>query len=186
MTVKLKIGISIGVVMVVMSIIIYFVILPTVNDIKSISDAVFNERLDLEKKYLRGQLLKETIENFEKIEPEKEKLTSIFIIEGEELEFITLLEKIAETYNLTQTLKLNTPDKSTNVEYYTLSSQVSVNGEFIDVLKYLESLEQSNFYFNISSLALDTLSQGEVTANFKGNIFVAPAIDKTEEAENIE
>jgi len=177
MTVKKKIALSISIVIIIMILIIYFIILPTVNEIENISKAVYIERVDLEKKYLRGQLLRKTIENFEKIEPQKDRLASIFIIEGEELKFITQLEKIATLHNLKQNLRLETAD-SKNQDYYSLSSEVSINGQFINILKYLESLEQSDYYFNIFSLAINAAVQNEVTAKLKGQIFAIPAFEE--------
>ena len=94
MSVKRKIIISVAAVLSVTFIVVYFIILPTIRDIKKISDAVYQERVDLEKKYLRGQLLKKTIQDFEKIKPQQEKLAAAFIKEGEELEFITALERM--------------------------------------------------------------------------------------------
>ena len=52
MSVKRKIIISVAAVLSVTFIVVYFIILPTIRDIKKISDAVYQERVDLEKKYL--------------------------------------------------------------------------------------------------------------------------------------
>ena len=174
MTVKKKIITALSVFVVFIALIIYFIILPTINDIKKISDAVYAERVELEIKYLRGQLLKKTIEDFEKIRPKKEKLSSVFIREGNELEFITALEKIASFYNLNQDLKLQSArdDKDKKNYYYAMPLTVNIQGEFTKTLEYLKSLEQLNYYFNISSLDVTASEQKNlVSTNLKGEIY---------------
>ena len=71
MNFKVKITIStIGVILII-SLITVFIIIPTISDIKKISNPIYLERVDLEKKYLRGQLLKKTVSNFEEIKSQK-------------------------------------------------------------------------------------------------------------------
>jgi len=176
MGIKKRITIYIVIVLAITSIIVYFVILPTVTDIKKISDAVYAERVDLEKKYLRGQLLKTTIENFEKIRPEKEKLASIFIAEGEELKFITALEKVAASHNLAQTLSLQALKEGEEIKdfYYPLPLKITSQGKFTDILRYLKSLEQLNYSFNISSITISPNQQQSLMINLSGDVYILP------------
>ncbi len=178
MEIKYKIIAAVMVVIVISGLIYYFVILPTINDIKSISSSVYLERLDLEKKYLRGQLLKKTMEDFEKIKPEKKRLSRIFVKKGQELEFITALEKISSNHGLEQSLKLGANQNLTNT-YYPTRLEVSVKGEFIDFLKYLNNLEKFDYYYNIDSITISSDSQRGNTGDFvnsviAGKIFVQP------------
>lgn len=184
MTVKKKIIISISIFIVFTGLIVYFIILPTAGEIKEIKEAVYTERVDLEKKYLRGQLLKKTLEDFEKIRPKKEKLSSVFVIEGKELEFIQALEKIAAFYNLEQNLKLQQlkDGEENNDYYYPLALEVLIEGDFTQTLGYLKSLERLNYYFNIYSI---NISAGEtdnsVTTSLKGEIYALNVNLKEEE-----
>lgn len=176
MTIKKKIAIYILGVSIITSLIIYFVILPTLRDIKKINEAVYAEKIDLEKKYLRGQLLKKTIEDFEKIKPEKDKLKSLFITEGEELTFITALEKVAASHNLNQKLSLQPlkDNEEGNNLYYSLPLTITIQGKFIDTLKYLEDLEKLNYYFNILSITISTNLKGQedlVMVKLEGKIY---------------
>lgn len=175
MTVKKKIAISMIIVGIATTLVVYFIILPTIQDIKKISDGVYNERMDLEKKYLRGQLLKKTIENFEKVKPEKDRLSSIFIKEGEELKFITKLEEIAAFHNLKQDLGLQAV-KDGGSGFHSVPSGVSVQGEFINILKYLKDLQQLNYYFNIFSITINSAGEEDsITANLQGEIYALSA-----------
>jgi len=155
--------------------IIYFIVIPTVRDIKKISSDVYAERLDLEKKYLRGQLLKKTVEDFEKIKPQKNKLLSAFITENQELEFITNLEKIATENKLTQNIRLHqNPDDQGDKIFYNLPLEVTAQGDFINIMKYLRDLETLSYYFNINSISLDSDGQTplSVSVNLKGSVYV--------------
>lgn len=171
MTIKKKIAISIIIVLIFTALIIYFVIYPTIKDIKKISSTIYDERVDLEKKYLRGQLLKKTIEEFESAKPKQEKLASIFIVEGNELEFITALEKIASAYNVEQSLQLK-PVQNKNSFYYSLPLDIKIKGNFINILKYLKELEKSNYYFNISAVDLNNDNKTDIiSADLSGKVY---------------
>lgn len=179
MDIKRKITISIALVGATIGLIVYFIILPTIQDIKKISDAVYAERMDLEKKYIRGQLLKKTLEDFEKVKPEKEKLASIFVSQGKELEFITALEKIAAVHGLKQSIQLQPTAGKKGEKLYPLLLEVTTNGDFIEILKYLKDLEKLNYYFNIFSLNLGldakNSSNKAINAILTGKIYTRPA-----------
>jgi Tfp pilus assembly protein PilO len=169
MAIKKKIMISIVVVLIFTALIIYFIILPTIYDIKHISDTIYAERVDLEKKYLRGQLLKTTIREFKAAKPAQDRLSSVFITEGNELEFITTLEKIAGSLSLQQNLTLQ-QTVTKNYLYYSQPMVIKINGDFIQILRYLKDLEKANHYFNIFSLSLND-NGNNVTATFQGEVF---------------
>lgn len=176
MTTKRKIIIYLIIFLIATCSIIYFIILPTVNEIKRISNDIYLERVDLEKKYQRGQLLRVTIKNFETIKPKKSKLESVFINEGEELKFITSLEKIANDNNLNQEIKVQEKkiERQEN-NYYPLSLAISIRGEFINIMKYLQSLEKLNYYFNISAINIGADGQNKsILTNITGEIYVLP------------
>jgi len=183
MGIKKKILISVTIVLSIIGLIVYFIIWPTIKDIKTINYAVYLERLDLEKKYQKGQLLRTTIENFEKIKPEQDKLKNVFVIEGQELEFITSLEQIAEKNQVDQELKLATSDDVNRPSSYSLPLTLKINGSFIGILKYLRDLENLDYYFSINSITLDTESTNRVTddhisAILSGNIYVITPLKK--------
>ena len=181
MNVRNKILIFVGIVSAMIGSIIYFIILPTIEDIETISNTVYLERVDLEKKYLRGQLLKKTIEDFEKMKPEQNKLTSICIIENKELDFITALETVAAQRNLDQDLQLQ-PLQISNGEdgVYPLKLGIKTQGSFINILKYVKDLEKLPYYFNISSVDIIAASKdyqqyNAITIMLKGDVYALAA-----------
>lgn len=156
MSIKQKIISYIVLVVIAIGGLIYLIILPTAKDIKKINDDVLAERIDLEKKYLRGQLLRTTIENFEKIKPQEDKLNEIYIGQNEELKFITALENIANKYNLDQKIQLAENTDTGSVIYESLALNITTSGSYINILQYLKDIERLNFYFNISKISVTT------------------------------
>jgi Tfp pilus assembly protein PilO len=134
--------------------IVYFVVIPTVNDIKSIRNEIEAQRIDLEIKYKKGQSIKQLTENLKIIEPQISKLEQIFISNDEVLEFITTLEEAANEKNVSQKINLATSKSVKEESYQKTPLQIITNGGFIKQLNYLISLEALNYYINIKSLEL--------------------------------
>jgi len=170
MNFKVKITIStIGVILII-SLITVFIIIPTISDIKKISNPIYLERVDLEKKYLRGQLLKKTVSNFEEIKSQKNKLDTIFIKEGEELKFISTLEGIASLNSVDQTIELRVKDVEEKRGTKTFPLKITAKGSFAQVMNYLTDLEGLDYYLNISSVDLIG-EKGSIIATFSGEVF---------------
>lgn len=177
MSFKGKIISIIILVLIILGGIIFLIILPTIKDIQKINQTIYNERVDLERKYLRGQLLKNIMENFKKTKPYQNKILSIFIPEGEELKFITDLEEIAEKNNVSQVINLDSQKtkkiKGTNF----LSLRLVIKGELLPLLHYLRDLEKLNYYFNVSFINLITTSKEvgvespEITMSLTGEVY---------------
>lgn len=180
MSLKKKIAISLSTVLAANFLIIYFIIIPTVNEIKNISKAIYAERLDLEKKYQRGQLLRETISNFEKIKSEKEKFAKSFVAEGKELEFITTLEQISEKHNINQSLSLKKSQEKNGSKnfYHTLPLEINLSGDFIDILKYLNDIEKINYYLNILTINAAEKENAITTMKLIGEIYIQKQIEE--------
>jgi Tfp pilus assembly protein PilO len=165
-------------VLVFITVIILFIIVPTVNDIKNISNSIYQERIELEKKYLRGQLLKKTVSDFEAIKPQQDILDEIFIKDGEELKFVSILEDLADNNGVRQNLDLqikNTEEKK-GIKHIPL--KITVSGNFHQVMGYLNDLQMLKYYFNISDLRI-TSDREMITATFSGLVFGRQLIEET-------
>jgi len=149
-----------------------YVILPVANDIKKIHDTVYLERIDLERKYQRGQLLRQTIENFEKIAPLKTRLSAVFIFENQELELITALEKIAAKNSLDQTIRLNPAPAKKNELYRSVNLALALDGKFENVIRYLHDLNTLDYQINISGFSLKTSGSGRIAADISAQTYM--------------
>ena len=155
---KKKISISIVIFILIIGGLIYFVVMPTINDIKKMGEDIENQRIDLEQKYIKGQSLRQLTENLKKIEPQLVILDQIFIKQDYELDFITRLEEIAAQNNVSQTINLNTAKINKDKSYQTLPLRLSAQGDYKNMINYLINLEALDYYINIDSMDLTSAS----------------------------
>jgi len=155
---KKKISITLIIFILIISGLIYFVVMPTINDIKKMGEEIENQRIDLEQKYIKGQSLKQLTENLKKTEPQLVILDQIFIKQDHELDFITKLEEIATQNNVAQTINLDIAKINKDKSYQALPLRLSARGNYKNIMNYLISLEALNYYINIDSTDLSSAS----------------------------
>ncbi|MDP2737005.1 MAG: hypothetical protein Q8O59_04485 [bacterium] len=143
----------VGFIIIILSL-IYFIVIPTIEDIKTMGQTIEAQREDLEKKYIKGQSLRQLTENLSKIEPKLEILDQIFINKNRELEFITSLENEANENQISQKISLSAPQQIANQNFQKTSLQLFTKGGFIRQLQYLMDLEHLSYYINIKLLEL--------------------------------
>lgn len=149
-----------GFIIIILSL-IYFIVIPTIKEIKAMGRAIEAQREDLEKKYIKGQSLKQLTENLSKIEPKLDLLDQIFINKNRELEFITSLENEANKNRISQKINLSAPQKTENQNFQKTNLQLFTKGGFIKQLQYLANLEHLSYYINIKLLELSPAANGE-------------------------
>jgi type IV pilus assembly protein PilO len=157
---------------------VYFLILPNIDDINKIKKEIDAQLIDLEVKYQRGQSIKKLNANLKKIEPEIATLDQAFIKESEQVNFITSLEELATKNNLKQKLTMGKAQKSKN-SFKKIPLQISLEGSYLPLLSYLHSLETLNSYVNISSIEISNTSAANIDENgmSKNNIVMNLAVD---------
>ncbi|OGY50357.1 MAG: hypothetical protein A3J59_01150 [Candidatus Buchananbacteria bacterium RIFCSPHIGHO2_02_FULL_56_16] len=158
--------------------VVFLIIVPTMRDIERISDDVYREIADLERKWERGQRLRETISNFEKIKAERSTLTRSFIVTGRELEFITTLEGLVADRRLTQNIQLQFEQAVSRTGYEEIPITITLEGRFNRIMQYLDDLERLPYYVTFTAFNFNTgsaASPGRITATFVGNVYRLPA-----------
>ena len=166
---KRKNIINIILMIIILSAIIVFIAYPTLREIKSLSQQIYDYRLYLEKLYLQGQLLKNITEELKEVEMDFEKLSKVLIGKNQELSFITCLEKIANENQLIQNLKINTAQELNKDNYKILPINISLQGDFFQLVKYLIELNKLDYYINIKNLSINKIRGAE---NSKINILI--------------
>jgi Tfp pilus assembly protein PilO len=151
---KIKIYLFIAGLIIFVVIIFVLIIIPTINKIKKINTKIYNQRLDIETRYLLSHGPERNI-NIAKIKDDEEKLSSLFIKNGSELEFITSIENAAQANNLTQQIRLQPANAKITETIESVPMSVSLKGNFWDILKYIQSLEKLDYYININSINLN-------------------------------
>lgn len=148
---------------------VYFIVVPTIIDIKSMGSEIDAQRIDLEKKYIKGQSLKQLNENLKKIEPKLNLIDQIFINKNRELEFITSLENEAAKNQITQKINLSSGQATENQEFKKSSLQLLTSGGFSSQLSYLTDLESLSYYINIKLLELTPASSNNKRPSSEGS-----------------
>jgi len=97
---KKKIAIIVSAFVIIIFIIEFFLVAPTLKEIKKINNDIRIEAEMLETKIQQGQFLKKVVQDFKSVESRKNEIDTLFIQNGKELEFITQLEIISQKYNL--------------------------------------------------------------------------------------
>lgn len=169
MATKKKILITVTGVVLILLTIIYLIIIPTNKQIRNLHNAIVSEEKELELKLKKGMLIKKINEDFLKIKSDREKLYSMFIPSGLEIKFLETLENIIKSYNLTQDIVPIKLGDKTKV----LLLKISVNGDFVQIIQYLNQIEKINYYFNINKINVETKNSEIGTANaiFEGEIY---------------
>ncbi|GEM_PF-1409220 len=136
--------------------IIFLIILPTIKKIKQLTNDTYSQRVALEKLYLRGQSIKKSKQNYEKIKDKVENLETVFNKVGKELDFIKSLEQIAQKQNIQQIIEIKNnkteTEKFENENYKEIQVSVNLNGDFNNIINYLEQAQLLDYYFNINYL----------------------------------
>ncbi len=140
----------------------YFIILPSRSAIIRAKNIIENRRQSLEQKYTRGQDISLLAKNIEKISLEAKNLNKIFIVRGQELQFITALEAVAEQNNINQTIHMSPPQAKADeptAAYQTTDLQLAVAGKFSHLMKYLNDLEKLDYLINITAVDISKKTQ---------------------------
>lgn len=160
LTLKNKIAATMAGFLLIIFGLLYFIVIPTIRDIKTMGSDIEAQRLDLEKKYIKGQSLRQLTENLKTIEPRLNTLDQIFINKNRELEFITTLESRAFNNQISQKINLTAPQATESQGFEKIGLQLFTGGKFIKHLRYLANLESLGYYVNIKSLEFSPSADG--------------------------
>jgi len=145
--------------------IFFFCICPSVKKIKEIRKEINVQRIDLEKKYLKGQNFKKVFEKLKKIDEKIKMLDKVFINKNDSLKFVTTIEDVAEKNNITQKINLASFNQIEGNYYKEIPLQFFSQGSFSDQIKYLIDLESLDYYINIESIDITSSQQGKNNFN---------------------
>lgn len=133
---------------------------PSIKTIMNLSNQIYGQRMELEKLYQRGQVLKQTLREYEEIRPSIPALNRVYLTKGNELDFITTLEEVALSSGVSHDIKLGAtdPKKTTNQLAYQLQTGGSITG----LIRYLAALESQDFYININTIRISSSLNNDV------------------------
>ena len=169
---KNKFFINIVSIIIITAAVFIFITYPTIKEIKSFSQEIYNYRLYLEKLYLEGQVLKNIVRELKEVEPHLEELSEVLIDKKEELNFIISLEKLANNSELIQDLKINPSQEVSKNTYKILPVQITLQGNYSQLIKYLTEINKLNYYINIKHLSINKIGgASKINVSIEANTY---------------
>ena len=154
---KNRITASVMVMVMLILAMIVFIIYPSAKRIKQLSQDISVQKQELDDIYARGQNLSKTIKQYENVKPRIAELTGIYLQEGEELKLITALEQAASKAGVTLDKQLSSNKDSQNNSKI-LPLQLTVGGNFAELIQFMVELEKMDYYLNVSNIRINKSS----------------------------
>jgi len=129
------------------------VILPTLYNIKNLEDETSKIRQYMEKKYQDTRSLSNSKQKIEEIQTMMADFEEHLFYRGDELQLITMLENLATANKVNQKINQSNLDKTGDG---TITFSITVNGDYINVLQYLNTLEKQKYFINIKQLTFSS------------------------------
>jgi Tfp pilus assembly protein PilO len=148
MTVEKKLILTILISVLFILILFFIIIKPTFLEIQDLATRVEKEQQALEDLYQKGKTISQIKNDLKEVEGKQEMLNKIFFPKDGELNFITALEKISSQNEIKQEINLRDQQDFQN-NYRLVTIHLNLEGNFKNLIKYLQSLEHLEANFNI-------------------------------------
>jgi Tfp pilus assembly protein PilO len=171
-----KIALSILIFLLISGGLIYFLIMPAAEKIKSIQISLEGQRLKIEKDYSAGKNLKKLAADLKTVEPGMGELKQSFIKKSEAMKFITSLEEIADKNMVLEKVSLGAENKL-GESYARIPIQLEVRGDFTGAMGYLTDFESLDYFLNVKSLEISAINSDRVATGAKENLIMQITAD---------
>jgi len=151
--------------------IIYFLILPTVEKIKALRNEILNIEIDSANKITQEKNIHDLNNKIKKIQPQLDKINSIFINQNREIEFINALEELADKSAVNQKLSIDFNNPAKGDVFNTVPVSINTDGNFNNLVSYLSAIEAMSYYINIDSIAFSASTNSNANTNSNGRPF---------------
>lgn len=139
---------------------IVLIAVPLVSQIKSDGSELAQNKQDMESFYKEWQALESAQKDYQALQGEINALPA-FLPTSEALKFIVLIEKFAQATDNAQTVSV--VDKKAAAAKKTTDLQISLRGNFPNLVKFLVYLENAPYYNDVKALGAQRLSEKEGT-----------------------
>lgn len=152
---------------VVLGLIIFLVTAPLIKQIKNDGVELSEKKQTIELLYQDWRVLEASRKEYVKIENELNSLPAI-LPSGEALKFIMLIESIAQNTNNRQEVSVvnNTGTKKEGAQ--SLDFQITLRGNFPNLVKFLAYLENAPYYNEIDSVQIKGLTAKDIQSMKEG------------------
>lgn len=154
LTFKNRFQISAAVFIILLVGILILIVWPALREIRLINQQVYDERVRLEKLYVRGQLQKKVRENFVKIKDQTQWLDNALLKENQELQYITALENAAAARAVELKINIGESKRLPNQLFSILGVSFELTGDYPNILRWISAIETIPYYTNIRESAV--------------------------------
>ncbi len=128
---------------------------PAVLSIRHIADQMAEENRQIERAYALRRLTSNTGTLVNNVHQQIADMGPLYIVEGDELAFISQLENDAAVSKVTQNLQLETVNqKDLNPWEKEIPLKITASGDYRDIMVYLHRIEAMPFYMTMRSLRI--------------------------------
>lgn len=155
------------------------VAIPSVFKIRSLTQALFDQQAEIERRYILRNYVKNTLTDIDTAHLQLEGIQDTYIREGEELTFIQEMEHAASVAGVTQELSLETVNQiEITLWEKEIPLRVKVKGPFTQVNSWLNEVEHLGYYVIFNTMSFNAFRTGGmqdpsgiVEATFNGSVF---------------
>ena len=147
--------------------------LATINDIK---EDIQEQHAEVNRQLALGQTTKKVLEDLEAIKPFLKQISGFFLKKDDQLVFITTLEELAAKNNMIIKIQLSDipeDDETSSGDVLAIPLSLSLEGSYIDTMRFLVELQTLAFYVNVTNLSMN--AQGEenpaITTSLRANTY---------------
>lgn len=171
--IKRKLILPIVGVIAILILIALFIIYPTLVKINSISQSIVNERIKLENKLSFGLNINKVQRDLEDTAGLESQLEKIYIKKGQELNFITKLENLAEADGID--INIDYADfsgKTVSKNIRAIPLTINFSGDYKNIINFFQSLELLDNYYNLDLIILSKNQQNRINAQIVGQTYL--------------
>lgn len=146
------------------------IIYPSRNELVSTSRAIYQEYQLLEERSRRGQDAKRAKQEYESLAVQRPVLRSLAVEQGDELAFITALEKLAEEHHVKERLELRVESAKQVSRYQTVPLTIYLEGSYPTIVSYIAAVQRLSTVVTITSISM-VPREDRVFAQLEGVVY---------------
>ena len=162
MTLRKKINLSLIIFTLLFIFSIIFLISPLYKDIKNNSQELISKKQEMAVLEAKIKNIEEFKKNYREINPNLEKIATLFVESAVPIEFIDFLEKTSRDCQTSIKISPSLVVKIPKDPWPSIAFQITSVGSFPNFLKFLEKLESSKYLIEIQNLNISRLTEAEL------------------------
>lgn len=134
--------------------IVYFFVFSYLDKVEEANHSLSNHRIEFETRLIKEEKISKIDKNLTDIAPDVKSIEKTFIDENNKLEFITMLEGLADKnlVNLEIKIDFNKIDPKNKSNYLNLN----LLGSYSNLMNFLVSIENLDYYINVNNINLSS------------------------------